>query len=94
MNIGHSAHTDTGSVTILFPKSWGLQILYPHSGSWIRGAAVSAGLRSRGRLPELFVAEQAPVCDAQSRTAPANSGRTSLLLDVFPETEQGRKIPR
>jgi isopenicillin N synthase-like dioxygenase len=33
-NIGHLAHTDIGSLTILFTSQWGLQILNPGTGKW------------------------------------------------------------
>lgn len=31
---GHFAHTDTGSVTILFNTEWGLQVCNPYSDDW------------------------------------------------------------
>ncbi|KAK2016447.1 2OG-Fe(II) oxygenase family oxidoreductase [Colletotrichum eremochloae] len=34
MSSGHFAHTDTGSVTILFNTEWGLQVCSPHSEEW------------------------------------------------------------
>jgi isopenicillin N synthase-like dioxygenase len=33
-DIGHNAHTDIGSVTILFAPKWGLQTFQPGTGEW------------------------------------------------------------
>lgn len=33
-NIGHPAHTDLGSITILIAPQWGLQVLSPGSEKW------------------------------------------------------------
>ena len=32
--IGHNQHTDIGSLTLLFSKQWGLQLMSPESGEW------------------------------------------------------------
>lgn len=32
--VGHNKHTDIGSLTLLFAKQWGLQILSPDSKTW------------------------------------------------------------
>jgi isopenicillin N synthase-like dioxygenase len=33
-NLGHNAHTDLGSITLLFASEWGLQLLSPKTGKW------------------------------------------------------------
>ena len=33
-SVGHFAHTDNGSITILFNSDWGLQVYSPVSGEW------------------------------------------------------------
>jgi isopenicillin N synthase-like dioxygenase len=35
-NVGHYAHTDVGSITLLFFKEWGLQVLAPRTNKWAR----------------------------------------------------------
>src|SRR5438045_3384577 len=34
LNLGHNAHTDVGSITLLFCSEWGLQVLSPKTGKW------------------------------------------------------------
>jgi isopenicillin N synthase-like dioxygenase len=33
-NVGHYAHTDVGSITLVFCKEWGLQVLSPRTNKW------------------------------------------------------------
>lgn len=32
--VGHNAHTDVGSITLLLTTQWGLQVLSPRTGNW------------------------------------------------------------
>jgi isopenicillin N synthase-like dioxygenase len=34
LNIGHNAHTDVGSLTLLFTSQWGLQVFEPETNGW------------------------------------------------------------